>query len=130
MPTSWAALATPMPDGLNVAHVEGVVHRDLKPRNVMLARGGLVKVLHFGMGRNVDDPDGIKLTSTGVTSGTTRSVAPEQFQSGAAVNPAADLYALGCVLYEMLRAGAAVRRHRRELQPAPGPWPRQEGTAA
>ncbi|MFG2430437.1 protein kinase [Streptomyces sp. NPDC048590] len=129
MPTSWAALATPMPDGLNVAHVEGVVHLDLKLRNVMLARGGLVKVLHFGMGRNVDDPDGIKLTSTGVTSGSSRSVAPEQFQSGA-VNPAADLYALDCVLYEMLLAGAAVRRHRREVQPAPGPLPRHEGTAA
>ncbi|MGW4174660.1 protein kinase domain-containing protein [Streptomyces rubiginosohelvolus] len=127
MPTSWAALATSMPDGLNVAYVEGVVHRDLKPRNVVLARGGLVTVLHFGMGRSVDDPDGIKLTSTGVISGTTRSVAPERFQS---VNPAADLYALGCVLYEMLLAGAAVRRHRRELQTAPGPGPRQEGTAA
>ncbi|APU44685.1 protein kinase domain-containing protein [Streptomyces sp. TN58] len=102
LPISWAAaIAAQMAEGLKAAHVEGVVHRDLKPRNVMLTRGGLVKVLDFGMGRIVDDPDGTKLTSTGVTVGTARYMAPEQFQGGA-VTPAADLYALGCVLYEML----------------------------
>ena len=56
-----------------------VIHRDLKPSNVMLLRGGTVKVLDFGMGRIVDDPDGTQLTSTGVTVGTARYMAPEQF---------------------------------------------------
>ncbi|MER5432609.1 protein kinase [Streptomyces sp. NPDC002588] len=102
LPVSWvAAIGVQMADGLAAAHAVDVVHRDLKPRNVMLTRGGLVKVLDFGMGRIVDDPDGTQLTSTGVTVGTARYMAPEQFQ-GKLVTQAADLYALGCVLYEML----------------------------
>lgn len=102
VPVSWvAALGAQIADGLSVAHRAGVIHRDLKPSNVMLLRGGAVKVLDFGMGRVVDDVDGTKLTSTGVTVGTARYMAPEQFLA-AAVGPAADLYALGCVLFELL----------------------------
>jgi len=96
-----AAIGAQMADALAAAHVAGVVHRDLKPRNVMLTRGGAVKVLDFGIGRIVDDPDGTKLTSTGVTVGTARYMAPEQFE-GSLVTQAADLYALGCMLHEML----------------------------
>ncbi|MEV1022008.1 protein kinase [Streptomyces sp. NPDC050264] len=102
LPVPWAAaLGAQMADALAAAHVAGVVHRDLKPRNVMLTRGGAVKVLDFGIGRIVDDPDGTKLTSTGVTVGTARYMAPEQFE-GSLVTQAADLYALGCMLHEML----------------------------
>ncbi|MGA5066364.1 protein kinase domain-containing protein [Streptomyces exfoliatus] len=131
LPISWAAIATPMVEGLKAAHVEGVVHRDLKPRNVMFTRGGLVKVLDFGMGRIVDDPDGTKLTSTGVTVGTARSMALEQFQGGA-VTPAADLYALGCVLYEMLLGVPPFvgtgENYTSTLTPPPGHGPRHERT--
>ncbi len=102
LPVPWvAAIGAQMADALAAAHVAGVVHRDLKPRNVMVTRGGAVKVLDFGIGRIVDDPDGTKLTSTGVTVGTARYMAPEQFE-GSLVTQAADLYALGCMLHEML----------------------------
>jgi len=102
LPVSWvAALGAQIADGLSAAHNAGVIHRDLKPSNVMLLRGGLVKVLDFGMGRIVDDVDGDRLTSTGVTVGTARYMAPEQFLAST-VTQAADLYALGCVLFELL----------------------------
>ncbi|WJK34748.1 protein kinase [Solwaraspora sp. WMMA2065] len=102
LPISWAAaLAAQIADGLAAAHAVNVVHRDLKPANVMLLRGGQVKVLDFGMSRIVDDTDVSRLTSSGITLGTARYMAPEQFTS-AAVTRAADLYALGCVLFELL----------------------------
>ncbi|MGV9702754.1 protein kinase domain-containing protein [Streptomyces sp. NPDC003483] len=102
LPIAWAAaIAAQIASGLAAAHAAGVVHRDLKPANVMLTQGGIVKVLDFGMGRIVDDPDEARLTSTGVSVGTARYMAPEQFEAKQ-VTQAADLYALGCVLYEML----------------------------
>ena len=102
LPASWvAAVGAQIADGLAAAHREGVVHRDLKPSNVMLVRGGQVKVLDFGMGRLVDEPEDARITSTGMVVGTARYMAPEQFRSHA-VTQAADLYSLGCVLYEML----------------------------
>lgn len=102
LPVSWvAALGAQIANGLSAAHAKGVIHRDLKPSNVMVLRGGLVKVLDFGMGRIIDDVEGDKVTSTGVTVGTARYMAPEQFRVSA-VAQAADLYALGCVLFELL----------------------------
>ncbi|SOE56773.1 protein of unknown function [Streptomyces sp. OV198] len=102
LPVSWAAaIGAQVAAGLAAAHTAGIVHRDLKPANVMLTQGGTVKVLDFGMGRIVDDPDEARLTSTGVSVGTARYMAPEQFEAKQ-VTQAADLYALGCVLYEML----------------------------
>ncbi|WP_425894276.1 protein kinase domain-containing protein [Micromonospora sp. DT4] len=101
LPVSWvAAIGAQIADGLAAAHLAGVVHRDLKPSNVMLLRTGAIKVLDFGMGRILDDEAG-RVTSTGVTVGTARYMAPEQFLA-AAVTAAADLYALGCVLFELL----------------------------
>lgn len=101
-PVSWVvALGAQIADGLAAVHAAGVIHRDLKPSNVLVLRGGVVKVLDFGMGRITDDADGTQLTSTGVTVGTARYMAPEQFRAST-VGPAADLYALGCVLFELL----------------------------
>ncbi|WP_123977639.1 protein kinase domain-containing protein [Streptomyces sp. Ag109_O5-1] len=102
LPVSWvAATGAQIAAGLAAAHTAGVVHRDLKPANVMLTRDGTVKVLDFGMGSVVDDPDQTRLTSTGVSVGTARYMAPEQFRAER-VSAAADLYALGCILYELL----------------------------
>ncbi|MBP0456856.1 protein kinase domain-containing protein [Streptomyces montanisoli] len=102
LPVSWvAAIGAQIAAGLTAAHTAGVVHRDLKPANVMLTRDGTVKVLDFGMGSVVDDPDQTRLTSTGVSVGTARYMAPEQFRAER-VSASADLYALGCILYELL----------------------------
>ncbi|MFJ6408523.1 protein kinase [Streptomyces hydrogenans] len=102
LPVSWvAAIGAQIAAGLTAAHTAGVVHRDLKPANVMLTRDGTVKILDFGMGSIVDDPDQTRLTSTGVSVGTARYMAPEQFRAER-VSALADLYALGCILYELL----------------------------
>ncbi|MGW5080312.1 protein kinase domain-containing protein [Micromonospora echinospora] len=102
LPLRWVvAVGAQIADGLFAAHLADVIHRDLKPANVMLTKGGQVKVLDFGMGRIIDDTDTSLVTGTGITVGTARYMAPEQFRRSA-VTPAADLYALGCVLFEML----------------------------
>ncbi|MEV5383425.1 protein kinase [Streptomyces sp. NPDC052721] len=102
LPVSWvAAIGAQIAAGLAAAHTAGVVHRDLKPANAMLTRDGTVKILDFGMGSVVDDPDQTRLTSTGVSVGTARYMAPEQFRAERVSAPA-DLYALGCILYELL----------------------------
>ncbi|MCX5210069.1 protein kinase [Kitasatospora sp. NBC_00240] len=102
LPVSWAAaIAAQIAAGLASAHAAGIVHRDLKPANVMLTQDGTVKILDFGMGRIVDDTDRTRLTSTGVGVGTARYMAPEQFRAEQVTAPA-DLYALGCILYELL----------------------------
>ncbi len=102
LPLRWVvAVGAQIADGLFAAHLADVIHRDLKPANLMLTKGGRVKVLDFGMGRIVDDKETSPVTGTGMTVGTARYMAPEQFQRSK-VTPAADLYALGCVLFEML----------------------------
>ncbi|MEO3791297.1 protein kinase [Nonomuraea sp. B10E15] len=127
LPISWAAaLGAQIADGLAAAHSAGVIHRDLKPANVMLLRGGLIKVLDFGMGRIIGDSEHIKVTSTGVTVGTARYMAPEQFRASS-VTQAADLYALGCVLFELLtgvppfHSESAYELGQKHLQEAPPP---------
>src|SRR5450756_34393 len=102
LPVAWAAaIAAQIATGLDAAHRAGVIHRDLKPSNVMLASGGLVKVLDFGVGLILDDVDGGRLTNSNETVGTARYMAPEQ-ATQRSITAAVDLYALGCVLFEML----------------------------
>ncbi|WP_307871858.1 protein kinase [Micromonospora sp. U21] len=127
LPISWvAALGAQIADGLTAAHAAGVIHRDLKPSNVMLLRGGLVKVLDFGMGRLIEADEAERLTSTGVTVGTARYMAPEQFRASS-VTQAADLYALGCVLFELLsgvppfHSGSAHEVGQKHLEEPPPP---------
>ncbi len=88
--------------GLEHAHAHGLVHRDVKPRNLLLGRDGTLKVADFGIARAVDTT---RLTAEGAILGTVAYVAPEQ-AAGEDVTPAADVYALGAVLYELL-AGQA-----------------------
>ena len=88
-------------DALEAAHALGVVHRDLKLDNVMVLEGGrdLVKVLDFGLARNLKD--GANATASGMIAGTPRYLAPEVALSGADPAPAQDLYALGVILGEL-----------------------------
>jgi serine/threonine-protein kinase len=87
--------------GLGAAHKLGIVHRDVKPQNVMLNDHGLVKLTDFGIASMYKDAEAERLTTTGMTLGTVQYYAPEQAQ-GEVVSPAADVYALGIVMYEML----------------------------
>ncbi|MEQ8890895.1 MAG: serine/threonine-protein kinase, partial [Sandaracinaceae bacterium] len=84
------------------AHAQGVVHRDLKPENLFLedqANGIEVKVLDFGIARDLAGPS---VTTTGVAVGTALYMAPEQATASKAVGPAADVWAMGVMLYEVL----------------------------
>ncbi|MFE7109876.1 serine/threonine-protein kinase [Streptomyces sp. NPDC057575] len=101
LPVSWAvAVAAQVATVLSHAHEVPVIHRDLKPGNVLVARDGTVKVLDFGIAA-ILRTDATKLTATGSPIGTSQYMAPEQVRGGR-VTPQTDLYALGCVLHELL----------------------------
>ena len=87
--------------GLGAAHRRRIVHRDVKPQNVLIGRGGSIKLTDFGIASVYKDISVERLTTTGMTLGTVQYYAPEQAQ-GEIVTPAADVYALGIVMYEML----------------------------
>jgi serine/threonine-protein kinase len=91
-------LARQVADGLAHAHGAGLVHRDIKPGNLLLARDGTVKIADFGIARAADSAT---LTRTGAVIGTAAYLAPEQ-AAGLPATAAADIYAFGVVLYEAL----------------------------
>ncbi len=93
-----AAVAGQLASALAAAHAAGVVHRDLKPDNVMLTRGGRVKLLDFGLAKWAEGPT---VTERGVVVGTAAYMAPEQLRGGDS-GSAGDLWALGVVLYQMV----------------------------
>ena len=85
-------------EALASAHAQGIVHRDIKPGNVMVTRGGFVKVMDFGIARMQTD---VTAPQTSSVIGTPTYLSPEQAQ-GQAVDARSDIYSLGCVLYELL----------------------------
>jgi serine/threonine-protein kinase len=87
-------------DALGHAHSMGIIHRDIKPENILLS-GGHALVADFGIARAATEAGAQKLTQTGMAVGTPVYMAPEQ-SVGDTIGPTADLYSLGCVLYEML----------------------------
>jgi eukaryotic-like serine/threonine-protein kinase len=87
--------------GLGAAHRRGIVHRDVKPQNILVGRDGSIKLTDFGIASVYKDINAERLTTTGMTLGTVQYYAPEQAQ-GEIVSPAADVYALGIVMYEMV----------------------------
>jgi eukaryotic-like serine/threonine-protein kinase len=113
-------------DALEVAHRKGVVHRDVKPANILLCQDGRVMVADFGIAKAVDI-DIRDLTETGAMLGTAKYLSPEQV-AGEPVTPRSDVYSLGVVLYEVLTgrppfdadsevATALARLHRNPLPP-------------
>lgn len=93
-----AEIGASVAEALDHVHAQGLVHRDVKPANVMLGRGGAVKLTDFGIARLVD---AAKVTSTGLMVGTASYLAPEQV-AGEPVGPPADVYSLGLLLLEAL----------------------------
>ncbi|MBN2172412.1 MAG: serine/threonine protein kinase, partial [Candidatus Krumholzibacteriota bacterium] len=91
-------LAVQAASGLKAAHAKGIVHRDVKPANIMLDAEGRATIMDFGLARTAD---ATRLTQDGSTLGTAAYMAPEQAQ-GLEAGPQADVWALGVVLFEML----------------------------
>lgn len=108
-PARVARIGQQISQSLSEAHGLGIIHRDLKPSNVFLQDfhgvRDFVKVMDFGIARVVAaDSAQVQLTRTGTVQGTPRYMAPEQAMA-MPTGPSADLYALGCILYEMLTGG-------------------------
>jgi eukaryotic-like serine/threonine-protein kinase len=91
-----ADIATQGARGLDAAHAAGIVHRDVKPANLMLAADGTLKITDFGIAKRAGNE-----TTAGVLLGTASYVSPEQVR-GQSATPASDWYSFGCVLYELL----------------------------
>jgi serine/threonine protein kinase len=126
-----AAVGRSIAEALGYVHGQGLLHRDVKPANILVGRDGRVRLTDFGIARLVD---AARVTSTGMMVGTASYLAPEQV-AGEPVGPPADVYALGLVLLECLTgqreyAGSTVevalaRLHRAPQVPAtlPAGWP-------
>ena len=97
-PDRAVTIASELVSGLGAAHAQGIVHRDLKPSNIFLTPSGTVKIGDFGIARMMTD---VALTRTGEVFGSPPYLAPEQL-TGEPVDARADLYSVGCVLFEML----------------------------
>jgi hypothetical protein len=127
-PAQAAALIAQVGNGLDAIHAAGLVHRDVKPANVLLSGGEGAEhayITDFGVARNVATESG--LTQTGRFVGTLDYVAPEQI-SGGAVDARVDVYALGCLLFKLLtgevpypREGEAARLYAHLNDPPPAP---------
>lgn len=120
-----ASIASDIAKALSYAHRHGVVHRDVKPGNVLITADGQVKVTDFGIARAIGTDE--QVTQTGLVMGTATYFSPEQAQ-GLAVDARSDVYALGVVLYEMLTGRppfsgespvAIAYQHVREQPPSP-----------
>ena len=96
------AITRKVADALDYAHEHGVVHRDIKPGNILLSERGEPLIADFGIALAVAQAGAGRITETGLSLGTPHYMSPEQATGDRDVDPRSDVYALGCVLYEML----------------------------
>jgi serine/threonine-protein kinase len=105
-PSEAVKITRGIASALSAAHAKGIIHRDLKPDNVFIISdpdiGERPKVLDFGVAKLLDIAARTQHTQTGVLMGTPLYMAPEQARSAASIDERADLYSLGCILYELL----------------------------
>ena len=95
-------IATEVASGLEYAHRHGVIHRDVKPENILLGEDGHALVADFGIALAITNAAGERLTQSGLSLGTPQYMAPEQAAGERSVDVRADIYSLGAVTYEML----------------------------
>jgi dipeptidyl aminopeptidase/acylaminoacyl peptidase len=128
-------LAVQIARGLGAAHRRGIVHRDIKPENLLVARGGLLKILDFGLAKALGGGDARRSTEETATAtkdggqpGTAAYMSPEQAR-GQPVDPRSDLFSLGVVVHEMLTGASPFHRDTPAetvvaiLKEPPGPLP-------
>jgi serine/threonine-protein kinase len=114
------AIARTVADALAYAHAQGVIHRDVRPKNILLEAGHAL-VADFGIAAVLEAAGGERLSAAGIVLGVPEYSSPEQGAGGSALDGRTDIYSLGCVLYEMLTAdppftgatrAAVLARHR------------------
>lgn len=87
--------------GLEHAHARGLIHRDIKPGNILVSKDGVSKILDLGLSKNTESSDGFS-TAQGMTVGTPHYMSPEQARGSAQTDLRTDIYSLGCTLFHML----------------------------
>ena len=123
-PEHALAITAHVCDALKYAHDHGVIHRDVKPANVLINMEGAVKVADFGLAKMDDPSQSSGLTKSGLAMGTPDFVAPETLAMGVNVDGRADLYAVGVMLYQMLTGNVPRGSWRPPSVQVPGVDPR------
>jgi serine/threonine protein kinase len=125
-PEEVAQIGAAVADALGAAHALGIVHRDVKPHNIMMTTDGAPKLLDFGIARGIGIDMNQSITASGMMVGTPEYMSPEQFE-GKRVDGKSDIYSLGVVLYELLTGAPPFAgdtpvtlgmKHRSDLPPA------------